>query len=70
MPRYGIRNPIFFPRNSSFYWLIDILIDVGIIAVLIALLFVAMPFVLLLLLLFGVKYFMMGAHRRYYGRRW
>ncbi len=67
MPRYGSRY--FSPyRRVSPFWIIDLLIDVGIIAILIALFFIAMPFIILLLILFGGKYALRYFPRRYYGR--
>ena len=70
MPRYRNYSPFFFRRNISWYWIINLLIDIGIIAILILLFFVAMPYVILLAILLAGKYFIRGSSRGYYGRRW
>ena len=71
MPRYGNRSSFLFPRFVSSYWIINLLINIGIIAILIALFLVAMPYIILLVLLLAGKYFIRGRYsRRYYGGRW
>ncbi len=73
MPRYRNSFAFGFPARTAPIDAVRILIDVSIVAVLIALLFVALPYVIILIILFIGRY-IAGNYRfgRYYGRgrRW